>query len=918
MKLQQIICLYILSLVIILAGCSDPKSEVMLQKLRCEYLENPIGIDVLKPRFSWNMESAERNQSQTGYQILVASSAELLDADNASVWDSGKIQTNNSVNIEYKGLDLNSAKMYYWKVRIWDRDSIVSDWSEPATWYTGLLNSNDWQADWIGYDLAKQDSSIEIKPWGNGMQKKTDYKPNPCSFLRYEFELDKSVSEAHTFITALGVYELLINGERVGDDYFTPGWTDYSKRIYYNTYDVAELLKQGSNTIAVILADGWYAGNIADRGQDYYGDKTRIRAQVHVRYEDGSSKVISTNSKWKASTGPIIESDMQAGETYDARLEMEDWAENGFNDGSWSFVIVSDTTKAVLEAYPSVGVQKMEELEAREVIQLPNGNYIVNFNQNFAGWVRLKVQGNKGDSITLKFAEKLENDSTLYTRNLRSARAIDTYVIGSDSNEVWEPKFTYHGFQYVEISGYPGELTTEDITGIVVHSNLESTGSFSCSNSLINKLNSNIVWSQRSNYFDVPTDCPQRDERMGWTGDAQVFMRTAGYNMNIAPFFTKWMVDVADAQFDNGRFSSTAPRVYNRVAAGWGDGGVICPWNFFEMYQDTQMIRNYYPNMIRWMDHLEGRNPNFISTLGSYGDWQNVESETPIKIISTVYYKRCADLMTEMAVILKSKKDSTKYSRLSGNIKETFSDSFLLDSAKVMSETQTAYLLALSFSLIPKELEPDVFENLVQAIYKADTSLTTGILGTQLLLPTLTDYNRLDLAYQLLLNERYPSWGHQINNGATSIWERWDSYSSFQGFHEDSTNSLNHYAYGSVGEWFYSTIAGICAEEPGFKKILIYPRPGGGLTFAKADYNSAYGLISSHWEIKKDQFKLGVVIPANTSAWVVIKADDLESLSENNMPISKSQGVIEVVRLDGEVMIHVGSGSYQFSAPNPI
>ena len=915
MKCHRIICVHVLFTALFFGSCSSPESEIAITRLRCEYLHNPIGIDVFQPRLSWNMESSRRSQSQTSYQILVANDPALLDRDSGNLWNSRRTHSNNSLNVQYQGKDLKSGTKYYWKVRIWDHDSTVSSWSEVGTWFTGLLNEGDWRADWIGFDLGRSDSLNETKPWGNSMKMKTDYRPRPCSYFRFEFELEESAYMAHAFITALGIYELYINGQKVGEDYFTPGWTDYSSRVYYNTYDVSTLLKMGVNTVAVALADGWYAGNVADRGQEYYGKNPRIKAQIHATLQNGRTMSVITDSNWVASLGPIVESDMQAGETYDARLEFEGWNSNGFDDKTWGQVNVQDTNTAILEAYPSIGVQKVEEIFPSEITLLPNGNYSINFDQNFAGWVRLKVRGNPGDSIVIRFAEKLNENGSLYTRNLRSARATDTYVASGNGEEIWEPTFTYHGFQYAEISGYPGELSQGDIVGVALHSNLESTGSFTCSNPLITRLNENILWSQKSNYFDVPTDCPQRDERMGWTGDAQVFMRTASYNMNIAPFFTKWLVDVADGQFENGRFPSTAPRVYNRVAAGWGDAGVICPWNLYNLYQDTLVIRKYYPKMSGWMKHLEGRDSNYISTLGSYGDWQNVESETPIEIIATAYYKKCADLMIEMASILGLHDDSIKYAGLSENIRTAFVDSFLMDDSKVKSETQTAYLLALSFSLLPESEDSLAFENLVETIYNSDTSLTTGILGTQLLLPTLTEYGRLDLAYRILLNERFPSWGHQINNGATTIWERWDSYSEYQGFHEDSTNSLNHYAYGSVGQWFYSTIAGIRPAAPAFKEILIDPRPGGELAFAKADFQSAHGLITSNWEIDKGQYHLDVTIPVNTSAWVTIRSNDLEAVTESGQPLYKTKGVKKIVKIKGQVWINIGSGSYYFQAP---
>ena len=889
--------------------CDKSISHVGVVELQVEYMENPVGIDVKRPRLSWRLLSEGRNQKQTAYQILVSTDSTLLISDSADLWNSGWVNSDEMNQIEYLGRTPISRETCYWKLRILDQDSAVSAWSKIANWSMGLLDSSDWKAQWIGFDEAWSDSIYRVKPWGNRMDGTSEYKPLPCPYLRKSFMIENSIESANIYVTALGIYELYINGIRVGEDCFTPGWTDYTKRVYYKTYEVSSLLNHGENTVGVILADGWYAGNIANRGQYYYGKKLRFKMQLEIAKSSGAVDVIATNNTWRASYGPIREADMQGGETYDARLKMNGWNTNDFDDSQWKDVVVSDSITTPLQPYPSLGVRKTEEIKPVEIVKRNSGTYIVDMGQNFAGWVRLKVSGSKGDSIVLRYAEKLNEKGALYTRNLRTARATDTYVVRNDGSEVWEPRFTYHGFQFVEISGYSGELKKEDVIGVVVHSNLDISGDFDCSNPLVNKLFSNIVWSQRSNYFDVPTDCPQRDERMGWTGDAQVFMQTAAYNMNIAPFYTKWLVDITDGQYENGRFPSTAPRVYKRVAAGWGDAGVLCPWTMYQWYGDKKVLHQYYPNMVRWINHIEERSPNYISTLGSYGDWQNVESETPINLIATAYFKHSVDVMIEIARVLDKQQDVSKYIELSGKIKQAFIDTFFIENDQLRDETQTSYLMALDFDLIPKDSESNVVGHLLNTIYASDTSLSTGILGTKLLLPILTKYGHIDLAYRLLLNEQYPSWGNQINNGATTIWERWNSYSSFQGFHEDSTNSLNHYAYGSVGEWFYKTIGGIQSLEPGFKKVLIHPMPGGGLTFAKADYKSIRGMISSHWEIKEGKFYLVVEIPVNTTGTIILPADDVDSILEGGLPIASK---FEVETLNGEVHIDVASGKYRF------
>ncbi|MBT3647028.1 MAG: family 78 glycoside hydrolase catalytic domain [Flavobacteriales bacterium] len=875
-----------LLLAVILFGCGDPVSDLSVTNLRCEYKSHPVGIDSIKPRLSWTITGSGVNRKQSAFQILVASSAYLLDGGEVDMWNSGLHVTDRTTGIPYNGADLQSNTTYYWKIRIWDESKAQSTWSDIGRWTTGLLDSNEWQASWIGYDKALNDRSIPSKAWANGMSQDKPYRPLPSPYLRKEFELNEAPTKALVHATALGLYELYINGHRVGHDQFTPGWTDYNQRLYYNTYEVSKLLRKGKNTIAAVLGDGWYAGVIGIRGQQFYGDRLRLRAQLHMRVGT-ANKVILTDDSWKASYGAIRESDMQGGETYDARLETTGWNENGFDDTSWKPVNIGPEYAGILQTYPGNPVVQIREMEAASIHKNSDDTYIVDMGQNFAGWAKLKVSGTAGDSIVLRFGEKLNDDGSLYTRNLRTARCTDTYVLKGDGEETWEPRFTYHGYQYVEVSGFPGELTAENIKGIVLHSSLERTGEFTCSDSMINQLFENVLWSQRSNFFEVPTDCPQRDERLGWTGDAQVFTPAAAYNMDISVFYTKWMQDVFDGQFEDGRLPSTAPRVYKRVAAGWGDAGIICPWQFYEAYGDVEMLKKYYPEMTQFMNYLNDTSDAFIGKRGSYGDWQNVDSETPKDVIATAFYKRTSDIMANIADALGKDDDVSKYRQLSSDIQIAFDDSLIDDSGFVKGRTQTGYLMALAFDLVSDSKRELVLSNLVDDIVNRDTTLSTGILGTNLLLPTLSANGQTELAYALLLQTKYPSWGHQIKNGANTMWERWDSYSLEDGINPDSTNSLNHYAYGSVVEWMYSNIAGIQSQD-GYKNITIKPQPGGDLTHAKASYKSINGYISSEWQIVDGEFLLNVTIPANTTATI-------------HLP-------------DGSDKVEVGSGQHAFSA----
>lgn len=879
--------------------------------LTCEYRTNPMGIDTEAPRFRWVVRSAEQNQIQTAYQVLVASKAEHLKSNKGDFWDSGKVVSGETAQIEYSGKPLLSAQPYFWKVRSWDKNDRPSRWSEVQQFSTGFFEDSLWQAQWIGYDAFISELPEDtLQP--KRKRRKLPYQATPSPYLRKEFNIEKPFKRAVVYTTALGVYELHLNGQRVGEDYFMPGWTDYNKRLYYNAYDVTDLLQDSLNAFAAILSDGWYAGNVANRGQQIYGQRLRLFAQLHLEYNDGTQEKVMTDSTWKASYGPIREGDMQAGETYNAHMEMPGWHSTGFDDSDWDKVNVSPKPEIILQAYPAQGVRKIEEIRPLDIHHSSPGRYIVDMGQNFAGWVRLRMNGNSGDKVVLRFAEKLKSPDSLFTKNLRSAKATDTYILKGGREEIWEPRFTYHGFQFVEVSGYPGELRPDDITGIVVHSDLPRSGFFECSDTLINRIYKNALWSQKSNFFDIPTDCPQRDERMGWSGDVQVFLPTSIYNMDVGAFLSRWMQDLVDGQFPDGRLPSTAPRIYNRVAAGWGDAGVILPWQLYRAYGDTRIIETHYASMQRWMNFLIDKSDSLISGQGSYGDWQNADAETPIPVFSTAYFANSARLMMEMARATGKNEDMIAYKDLYHQIRDAFTKKFVSDSGKIEGDTQGAYLLALQFDLIPEGKRPQVFWHLMRKIRENDGHPSTGLICSSMLLPVLSEGGEAAVAYQMLAKRTYPSWGFQIANGATTPWERWDGYSAEKGFHEDITNSFNHFAFGAVAEWFYTNIAGINTDAPGFKHVIIRPRPGGGLTYAKTAYESIRGRISVDWRWDDDTFSLKVTIPANTTASVFLPVSDESKILEDGEEIDQHKLIQLEKRENGEALLKVPSGNYEF------
>ena len=793
-------------------------------------------------------------------------------------------------------------------------------------WKVSSQKPNDWQqADFN--DAQWDDASVLAKagdpPWDDVEPKGT--RPQSVAYLRKSFNISKPVRRAWIHATALGICELYLNGRRVGDEYFTPGWTDYRQRVYYRTFDVTPLLHQGDNAWGGMVAPGWYSGHLAWKYVEYYGQRNDLSAQLHVEYEDGTKQLFQTDNTWKASTGPIREADFLMGETYDARLEQSGWSLPDFDDAAWSPVsVLAEKPAARLESYPGVPVRKIDEIHPLAVTEPAPGRYVFDLGQNMVGWVRLKVRGRPGASLFIRHAEFLKPDGTLYTVNLRRARATDTYIFKGEDEEIWEPRFTFHGFRYVELAGLDVKPSLDAVTGIVLGSDIPHAGSFECSNPMVNQLFSNIRWGQRGNYLEVPTDCPQRDERLGWTGDAQVFIRTATYLTDVAAFFKKWLVDLEDAQRPDGAYTDVAPHLHHigSGTAGWGDAGVICPWVLYNVYGDTHFIERHWDAMIRYIDYLKQNSDDLVRPAEGYGDWLSVDAKTPKDVIATAFFAWVSHLMADMGRAIGRIEEAEQYENLSREVKEAFNRAFVDETGRIKGHTQTGYVLALGMDLLPEAMRRAAADHLLDLIRARDGYLSVGFLGINGLNPVLTRIGRTDMAYRLLLNEGFPSWGFEIKNGATTIWERWNSWTPEKGFGAASMNSFNHYAFGSIGQWLFGTVGGIRPDTPSFKRIVIQPIPGGGLTFAKTQYESIRGRIATDWRQDGDTFSLQVEIPPNTTASVYVPATAPDRVTESDKRVDQASGVRFLRMQDGAAIFEVGSGVYEFHSeslrPRPL
>jgi alpha-L-rhamnosidase len=846
-------------------------NEMHAVGLRCEHREDVPCVDTSAPRLSWALESAEAGKRQTAYRIRVAEH----DREPGTLWDSGRVASSSSVDIVYAGRPLPGASECVWAVQVWDEAGEPSAWSEPARFRTALA---EWTAAWVARD-RQHDPAMPV-PGTSEELDTSDFMMRrlpPCPHLRRSFTLDAGVRRATLYATARGVVELSLNGARVGDAMLAPGWTDYRERIEYAAHDVTALLRDGENVLGAILGLGWYAGFVgfdALRPANHYGSDPELLCELHLELADGSRAVIASDGEWRAATGPLVYSDMLMGERYDARRELGQWSEPGYADATWHPVTTKPRDGVRLVPERGQPMRVTEELPAVAVSERAPGVHVFDLGHNMVGWVRLAVQGERGTRVQMRFAEILEPDGSLHLENLRSARQLDTYVLKGDGIETYEPRFTFHGFRYVEVTGLPGDVAPEAITGRVVHSDTPRSGWFECSDELVNQLWRNINWGQRGNFISVPTDCPQRDERLGWLADAQVFLPTATLNLDVAAFMTKWGDDLLDAQVADGAYPDVAPRIiFERDGApAWADAGIIVPWTLWRRYGDERLLERHWDAMERYMDHLLRHNPDLLWTArrgNDYGDWLSIGAHTPRDVLATAYWAYDAKLMAQMAAALGHDERAAHYRRLRTGIVAAFNQAYVGEDAYIEGDTQTVYLLALHMDLLEDELRPRAAERLVENLERHDGHLTTGFVGVGLLCPVLSEMGYSHVAHRLLLNETFPSWGYSIRHGATTIWERWDGWTETAGFQTAMMNSFNHYSLGSVGQWLYEHVAGIRAAKPGYEHVLIAPEPG-ELASARATYRSVRGPITSAWRQDADELTLEVEIPANVTATVVV------------------------------------------------
>lgn len=886
-------------------------ADFSLEALRCESLVNPLGLDIQRPRLSWRLTASREGILQSAFQIEVSTDA-------GRVWNSSRVESEQSIQVEYGGPDLQPHTRYRWRVRVWDERGRMSPWSEEAYWETGFLGAVSWPAEWIGFPVGEA---------GAGEK--------PCRYLRRAFHLDKLPQQARLYVTARGLFEAWLNGERVGSDWLTPGWTEYGKRLEYLTYDVTEQLHLGENVLGSILADGWFSGYLSLRvSRNNYGEEPGVLAVLRMVDAEGNVEIVGSDLRWSGLTGPLLSADLYMGERFDARLEKPDWCQSGF-EGCLSPVVSrkENPDDVLLEGKrlpPSRIVQEVVPIARTEISP---DRLIFDFGQNLVGVLRLKLRAPSGTALILRHAEMLQDDGTLYTENLRAAKSTDYYTCRGGGEECYQPRFTFHGFRYAEIAGLSGEVQLMDVTALVLQSDLQPSGSFSCSHSLINQLQSNIQWGQRGNFIEIPMDCPQRDERLGWTGDAQIFCRTATFNYDVEAFFHKWMTDVRDAQYEDGSFPDVAPdllRVSNaklrRIAphphsgnAAYAEAGIICPWVIYERYGCKHILEDNYDAMCRWMDYQVRTARDYVSPPTSYGDWLATDavkpawSPTPCELVGTAYFAHCAALMARIAAILERPEDEIRFAEIRTRVVAAFQREFVTASWRLVGDTQTGYLLALAFDLLPEgEARSAAADYLVKALARRNNHLSTGFVGTPLLCPVLSRIGRVDLAYQLLLNEDYPSWLFPVRNGATTIWERWNSWTPEGGFGEVSMNSFNHYAYGAIGEWLYGNVAGIRPAAPGFQQILFQPEPGLGLTSAQAKLDSPYGVIESAWRVDGFLWQWSITVPPNTRASVVLPPGcEMKGATINGHLLEGQTHPDE----RGSYGLSLLSGSYQLESP---
>ncbi|MFM2221076.1 MAG: alfa-L-rhamnosidase [Verrucomicrobiota bacterium] len=899
----------------LLLTCLFAKAHSTLD-LKVEHQRNPIGIDESQPALSWRMEGEEKALAQSKCHILVATRADLLEEGKADLWDSGGIQST-ITNIRYAGKPLPSSSWIHWKVRTTAGDK-PSAWSAPQKFLTALIGKQPTQS----FISFKDDTPFH--------QERNKLHLPPARYYRTSFQPNKKIASAVAHATALGIYELQINGKRVGDASFAPGWTDYRKRIYYNTYDVSSHFTEKQNVIGAIVADGWYAGYVGygklvgygpyKTGRNIYGKTPALMVEIHITYEDGTREVIGTDKSWKTSTGPELEADFLMGESYDARKEMPGWSTSSFDDSSWQSAVLAQENGShiepfsdafiknekrefgfirppVMQAYPSQPVRITAELPAKSAKPLTPGTWVFDLGQNFAGNIRLKVRAKPGQTFTLRYAEMLHPDGRIMTENLRQARATDTYMAkGDPDGETWSPRFTFHGFRYVEITGFTEQPPLETITGLVMHSDTPLASSFECNDTVVNQVFRNAVWTQRANWIELPTDCPQRDERLGWTGDAQIYAASAAIHADVAAFFRKWLRELNEAVTPEGFYPSYAPYCFGHGGGihgtAWSDAGIIVPYSLWKATGDSSFFTDHWKNMTQFMKARHAQDPELQGKAfgAPWGDWLNLDDPTPHPYVELAYFTKCAIMMEEMARAAGKSDEAKHYQAWITKARANFRSQHLQADGSIKPSSQSAYVLALDCQLLTDVSERAKAGDYLATMIRAkasdkNTGMTTGFLGTKPLLPMLTQTGQLDLAVSMLQSRQYPSWGYEVKNGATTIWERWNSYTEEHGFGgadgkmNAAMNSFSHYAFGAVTEWMMTDLAGIAPLEPGYRVIRLRPHfpsknasnDSETISWVKAHHDSPHGRISVSWKrLEDDSLAYEATIPPNTTAQLTL------------------------------------------------
>ena len=886
--------------------------------LRTEHLATPLGLDAKRPRLTWQPpEPPIPDARLTAWHIQAATDPDAL--DQTDLWDSGWVEEPGALSAEVRGKRIPARTRVHWRVRVRWGDRDESDWSEPSWWESGLMSNRAWKGQWIG------------PAWEN-----TEDRRHPCPLLRHTFHLPAGTVRARLYITARGLYEARINGRAVTDDVLRPGWTDYRLRQPYQTYDVTGLLREGENVLGVTLADGWYAGRVAFR-QQVYGTRPSLLGQLEATLTNGRTIRVVTDGTWRMGEGAIRFADLLDGESVDLRMEPSGWDAPGFDASEWTAPRTDPLDAVPLVSTAAPPVRRREELAPKSITPHPHdaSAWIVDLGQNIAGWVRLRLPESTpaGTVVSLRHAEMLQPDGAPFYENLRGIRAGEDITTAGGAAG-YEPRFTFHGFRYVEVRGVPGELPPNAIRGIAVYSDLAETGQFACSHPLVNQLESNIRWGQKGNFLEIPTDCPQRNERLGWTGDIQVFAGTACLFMDSAAFLGKWLAGLADAQGADGRFPDYAPDiVFDRPRGGnpgWADAGILVPWTLYVQTGDAGILRRMYPSMAKWIEFQQQESTDLIRPAYGYGDWLNVDAFTPLDLLGTAFFARGCELMGRIAGVLGRRGDARRYASLHRRVRRAFQRRFITPDGRMVGDTQTAYAIALRFDLAPEPLRPALVANLVRDIHKGrhgawpyrarKDHLSTGFLGVNHLLPALTEAGHADLAHQLLLTEDYPSWLFPVTLGATTMWERWDSWHPEKGFSDSGMNSFNHYAYGAIGQWLIEQVAGLRGDDSpdgvGYRRIHVRPTWGAldhpkAITRAEARIATPRGPAASAWRIENGEALLEVTVPPDAEAEVRISC-----AAENAARVTAGPtDGIATSWADGEFRARASSGHWAFRIP---